>query len=361
MQQALFALRLSDLFAREYYLLNVQVEHEGLALLAAQLTSDPPLPWQKLPDDTAAIVNSIIDECDGEMSALAESDVTRFRWLLNRAVINVFRHDIDAARADVDAVLAVDEWHPRALLLQTRLLFYSGELQMALKTAKRISGKESHQAVYLLAETLIAAGDLDKSAQLYIQLNQSSNADLRTLERARLLRTHSGKRDAAAFSTLVSLLLPGERATTLMALTRAEHELLFGTANVAEAIINEQYEMARGNSRRWLAWQAGRVFAMTGNALRATDWYSEAISDEEESDTLLHREYVHVLFKADLLTAAYERARAIRAAHEGRPVVGITEIEADCLLKGGEASAARDLIDALSEESPYYDRQNPPQ
>jgi tetratricopeptide (TPR) repeat protein len=135
-------------------------------------------------------------------------------------------------------------------------------------------------------------------------------------------------------------------------LTLSDHWFRKGNQKLAiERLLQLQSltELADSNAVSWYAWQSGRLQFLSGNFLSATDHYAKIA--QTESDSLVHREYVHALYRAGLLPAAHRRARAIRGKN-GRVVAGITEIEADVLAQTGNFIEAQGLLLELVADRP---------
>jgi tetratricopeptide (TPR) repeat protein len=108
-------------------------------------------------------------------------------------------------------------------------------------------------------------------------------------------------------------------------------------------------DLAAPNLSKWVAWELGRVLFDAEKNLAATDEYV-SIADKNV-DSVQGREFAVALFRAGLLPAAYERAKAIREAH-GEVVPGITEIETDWLVRDQRLQEAKELLQALSHHRP---------
>lgn len=359
---AVFSVRLSDLLARETILVGTPFQFapesdqaEPARELATKvwhhINDDPPLPDRPDPRATESCFE-IIKLLQGDSLDLIElAEPARMRVRLNLAVASILMHSLDAAAEHVNAVLLADDMHPRALLLKGRICFYRGDLRGAREALMSVRGNENTSAVSILAEACMASGEVAQAQQLYSRLVVGDSS---LALRARLLRISDILRDestAAQMMVELESALQDDVQHPIVAVAVAEHLLAIGHADAAVEKLSLLSKSSKvlPNARLWYAWQVGRMQFLAGTFLSCCDWYTKAAPDE--SDSLVHREYVHALYRAGLVPAAHRRARAVRAKH-GRVVHGITEIEADAFAQAGKFLDARGLITELLTDRP---------
>jgi tetratricopeptide (TPR) repeat protein len=263
------------------------------------------------------------------------------------------------AAEEVLTALTIDATHPIALLLRGRIAYYTGNLKEARETLMNVrGGAESSEAITILAESCVAGGEAAQADSLYTRLLETEADDpvLCAFIRARLLRVINVNHDLPARKERTPPLrlelqkLSGNNSLAGLAIS----EDLLSSGNLKEAdstlVRLQESETIKPNTRMWYQWQIARLRFYRGEYLSSCDWYAKIAADE--IDSLSHREYVHALYRAGLIPAAQQRAKAIRAKN-GRVVHGITEIEADALAQAGNFRDARGLILELVADRPH--------
>jgi tetratricopeptide (TPR) repeat protein len=108
-------------------------------------------------------------------------------------------------------------------------------------------------------------------------------------------------------------------------------------------------DLAAPHLKHWISWELGRVLFDADKPLAATDEYVSVV--DKHVDSVQAREFCVALFRAGLLPAASERAKAIREVI-GEVVPGITEIETDFLVRENRLAEAKVLLQSLSHKRP---------
>lgn len=117
----------------------------------------------------------------------------------------------------------------------------------------------------------------------------------------------------------------------------------------ASSALKRAKESALPRMKKWIAWELGRILFDAGQNLSATDEYASIV--DSAIDSIQGREFAVALFKSGLLPAAHERAKSLRLAN-GDVIAGITEIEADYLVRTQNLQDAKILLIRLCQIRP---------
>ncbi len=269
---------------------------------------------------------------------------------INLAVLYLLKRDF--AKARTTAATAIEALPSSAVgrLNYAISMLATGDLPELMQALSGLSVSEKVAYLRLTAEGYYHACLFEDALSSWKELIAIENERLwrlRTL--CRMLEVYRLLRDTQNAQAAVNALLQHYQGEpeTLFALAYELWQM--GKTDEAIEALRDAKTKAGLNLKKWIAWQLGRVLFDADQVLSATDEYSEIVG--ENQDSVQAREFAVALFKAGLLPAAYERAKSLRLA-AASVIPGITEIEADYLVRVQELAEAKELLLQLSKKRP---------
>ncbi|MBX9687541.1 MAG: tetratricopeptide repeat protein, partial [Candidatus Obscuribacterales bacterium] len=319
------------------------------------LYNDPPLPQCLDPglnselERAATVLIEAVLLCESQNLPALNA-----RCQNNLAVISFMQRRFADAQNYAEDALKLIQSNPFCRINLATALIANGNLPRALRCLDAMPRQLKNHALRLVAEIYFHSCSFEQAIQIWdLLLKQEEDRLWKIRILCRKLEVHRMLRESNKAQACVDTLLSkfqGE-PETLFALA---HEL-WQLKQPEEALetIKRAKALASNNLQKWLAWEAGRILFDNDQALSATDEYAEI--SEENSDSIQNREFCAALYQAGLFQAAYQRAKKMREDKQD-VLPGITEIEADYLLRENRWSQAKELIKELADKVPLSAR-----
>lgn len=316
-----------------------------------KLKNDPPLPGSVEKDVLASMeqISTALEKIESDCLS-AGLEAMQVRTLVNRSALCLMSRKFQQAQTFAEKAVAMNEACPAARLNLATAFIASGDLPRALRALEGMPIAYGLKTRRLAAEAYYHACSFDLALDIWrrnLHHEQDRLWILRML--CRMLEVYRLLRDSANAQICVDELLTKfqHEPETLFALGYELWEMQRGED--ALAALKRAKELAMPNLKKWISWEMGRVYFSLEQALSATDEYS-AIA-EKSVDSFQSREFAVALFRAGLLPASYERAKALRES-VGEVIPGITEIETDYLVRLHKLQDAKVLLKELSIKRP---------
>ncbi|MBX9722851.1 MAG: hypothetical protein K2X81_15730, partial [Candidatus Obscuribacterales bacterium] len=326
------------------------IEAQLLPLREAQF-DDPPVPGAQEP----ALFSELSSIHKKMLDTLARTETMELLGLncivaTNLSLLTLMQRNFVAATKYAKAALAFNPSSAEAKINLATAMLATGDLPALMRALEGIGQKYMPRAARIAAESYYHACSFEQAIAAWKRVM--------LMEEDRLWRLRFYCRMLEVYRLLQDAKNAQECVDALLTQFQHEPETLFALGyelwqlnRVDDSIIalKRAKELAAPNLQKWIAWQLGRIYFVENKTLSATDEYV-SISDKAV-DSIQSREFAVALYKADMITAAYERAKALREAN-GDVISGITEIEADFLVREKKIEEAKELLVRLSDQRP---------
>lgn len=316
-----------------------------------QFFNDPPLPGS-----LGQELSTQLDEIRIQLKSLIELTNTmelpnmKSRASLNLSAVALMQREFREAADMTKFVLLANPSSAEAKINFAITMLATGDLPKAMSGLNAMPPELKTMGLRLGAEAHYHSCSFEAALELWKRILPEDEDRLWRLRTyCRMLECYRLLRDAKNAQICVDAMLTQyqHEPETLFALGYELWQM--NRTDDAIHALRRAKDLALPNLSKWVSWELGRVLFDAGKNLAATDEYV-SIADKA-IDSVQAREFAVALFRAGLLPAAYERAKAIREVH-GEVVPGITEIETDFLVREQRLQEAKELLQALSVHRP---------